>query len=163
MTGRELEMFSFLEKNLQKRVLFNYLLAVGLDLDELKPGVVKQLLRVVHQQVLSVSRKYKQPPHIVSENIVCSASWGIAYCLLGPSKLLDVYPEFKDRTEEAEMELLLLRNGEMMEHNIYQQIFAFLLETPHCHPEVRSIYDHTYLTLEKPIQTMPDNSCLLPL
>ncbi|MES9970598.1 MAG: hypothetical protein ABW092_11240 [Candidatus Thiodiazotropha sp.] len=150
-------MFSFLEKNLQKRVLFNYLLAVDLDLDEVEPGIVKQLLRIVHQQVLLVSKKYNEPAHVVSENIVCSAAWAIAYCILGPSKLFDVYPEFKDRTEEAEMELLLLRNGEMMESNIYQQIFAVLLASPHCHPEVRSIYDHTYLTLTKPTQSALDS------
>ena len=151
-------MFSFFEKNLQKRILCNYLLSVGVKLGELKPGIVKQLLRIVHQQVMSVSRKYNEPPQIVSESIICSAAWGIAYCVLGPSRLFDVYPEFRDRTEEAEMELLLLGDDESMDNNIYQQIFTVLLDSPHCHPEVKSLCDHSRLTLVKPIQTMLDSN-----
>jgi hypothetical protein len=132
-------MFDYIEKSLEKRILGNHLLGVGIDLSELDPGIVKQLLQVVHQQVTSVSRKYKQPVHIVSENIIPSAAWAIAYCLLGPSKLLDVYPEFKDRTEEAEMELLLLENRDRSDINIYKQIFAILLDSPYCHPEVSAL------------------------
>ncbi|MEW8027194.1 MAG: hypothetical protein AB2792_18950 [Candidatus Thiodiazotropha sp.] len=151
-------MFNFFEKNLEKRLLCNHLLSVGLELGEIQPGIAKQLLLIVHQQVTSVSRKYKQPVHIVSENIICSAAWGIAYCLLGPSKLLDVYPEYKDRTEEAEMELLLLESGGISENNIYQQIFNVLLDSPYCHPEVRTLYDQTRVTTLNSVPAALGNS-----
>ncbi|MCG7861446.1 MAG: hypothetical protein JAZ18_03525 [Candidatus Thiodiazotropha endolucinida] len=151
-------MFNFFEKNLEKRLLCNHLLSVGLELSEMPPGLARQLLQIVHQQVISVSRKYKQPVHIVSESIICSAAWGIAYCLLGPSKLLDVYPEFKDRTEETEMELLLFQGGNSSENNIYQQIFRLLLDTPYCHPEVKTLCEQTRLASGKRIPGVFDNS-----
>jgi hypothetical protein len=138
-------MFSIIDKTLEKRLLSSHLHIVGLALDEMHPGIVKQLLHSVHAQVVSVSKKYKQPIHVITENIVSSATWGIAYCLLGPGRLLDVYPEFKDRTEEAEMELLLLEQGERSENNIYQQVYAILLDSPHCHPEVRLLFNRSRL------------------
>jgi hypothetical protein len=154
-------MFDFVEKNLEKRILFNHLNGVGLDLDELDPRVIKEIFLVVHQQVTSVSKKYKQPVHIISENIIQSAAWAIAYCLLGPSKLLDVYPEFKDRTEEAEMELLLLERGDRLENNIYKQIFTILLVSPYCHPEVSALRGESTLVAATPDRTLFDNSNLL--
>jgi hypothetical protein len=156
-------MFDFIEKSLERRVLSNHLLGVGLELSELEPGIVKQLLRIVHQQATSVSKKYKRPVHIVSENIIHSAAWAIAYSLLGPSKLLDVYPEFKDRTEEAEMELLLLVNGDRSDNNIYQQIFAILLDSPYCHAEVNALCGESGLLVAAttPDRTLFDNSNLL--
>jgi hypothetical protein len=155
------QMFDFVVKSLEKRILFNHLSGVGLDLSELDPGIVKQILQVVHQQVTSVSKKYKQPVPIIAEDIIHSAAWAIAYCLLGPSKLLDVYPEFKDRTDEAEMELLLLENGDRLENNIYKQIFAILLVSPCCHHEVSALRGESALVVAAPDRTLFDNSNLL--
>lgn len=140
-------------------MLGKHLLGVGLDLSELNHGILKKLLQIVHQQVTSVSKKYKQPVYVISESIVCSAAWAIAYCLLGPSRLLDVYPEYKDWTEEAEMELLLLVSGNEPENNnIYQQIFVVLLDSPHCHPEVKTLFDNIRLASATPAKSQIDNS-----
>ena len=146
-------MFGFKEKNLVKGLLGSHLASLNLALDELRPSVSKKIQHVVHRQVMTVSRKYKEPLHIVSENIICSSAWGIAYCLLGPNKLLDVFPEYKDRTEEAEMELLLLESSDVAENNIYQQIFTILLDSPHCHPEVMSLHNQTRLTIARQVQS----------
>jgi hypothetical protein len=153
-------MFSFIAKNLERRLLYNQLLVVGLDLNTLNVRIAKQLLQAVHQQVVSVSKKYEVPVHVIAENIINSAAWGIAYCLLGPNKLLDVYPEFKDRTEEAEMELLLLESGERSENNIYHEVFSILLHSPDCHPEVRSLFDQTRLAQVTPTATVSGDSFL---
>jgi hypothetical protein len=154
-------MFNFIEKSLERRSLCNHLLTVGLELSDLGPAIVREIMQILYRQATAVSKKYHEPIHVVSENIICAAAWGIAYCLLGPTKLLDVYPEFKDRTEEAEMELLLMEGGgEMMESSIYQQIFPLLLDSPHCHPEVKSLYTRVRLSLMTPGGDLLGNGCI---
>ncbi|MEW8508070.1 MAG: hypothetical protein AB2598_15340 [Candidatus Thiodiazotropha sp.] len=147
-------MFNFMEKNLVKGLLGSHLSSFNLTLSDLQPSVSKKILQLLHRRVMAVTRKYNKPIYIVSENIACSAASGIAYCLLGPNKLLDVYPEFKDRTEETEMELLLLVGGEVTENNIYQQIFSILLDSPHCHPEVRSLHNQARVAAARPVQPL---------
>jgi hypothetical protein len=154
-------MFSIIEKTLEKRLLCSQLHVVGLELDELHPGIAKALLQMVHSQVVSVSRKYNKPVDIIAEDIVNSAAWGVAYCLLGPGRLLDVYPEFKDRTEEAEMELLLLEQEERSENNIYQQVFSILLDSPHCHPEVKHLFNKSRLTKGASVQRVSGDGYML--
>lgn len=154
-------MFSIIEKALEKRLLCSQLHLVGLELEALHPGIAKEILKTVHSQVTSVSKKYKEPVHIIAEHIVNSAAWGIAYCLLGPGRLLDVYPEFKDRTEEAEMELLLLEQEERSVNNIYQGIFRILIDSSHCHPEVRELYNRSRLTSVASAQRLSGNGLML--
>ncbi|MBT2971380.1 MAG: hypothetical protein B6D72_02770 [gamma proteobacterium symbiont of Ctena orbiculata] len=146
-----------MEKSFVRRLLCNRLSSVSLALNNLEASVSKDILQVLHRQVTAISRKYNEPVPVVSDYIVSSAAWGIAYCLLGPSKLLDVYPEFKDRTEEAEMELLLREGGETAENNIYQKIYTILLDSPHCHPEVRSLRNQARLAAVKPVQGLHGN------
>ncbi|MES9993334.1 MAG: hypothetical protein ABW098_15395 [Candidatus Thiodiazotropha sp.] len=145
-------MFGFMEKNLVKGLLGSHLSSFGLALSDLESSVSKKIMQELHRQVVAVSKKYHEPVQIVSENICHSAAWCIAYCLLGPNKLLDVFPEFKDRTEEAEMELLLLQSDVIEDNNIYQQIYIILLDSPHCHPEVMSLHKQSRLATATPIK-----------
>ncbi|MET0070360.1 MAG: hypothetical protein ABW096_09985 [Candidatus Thiodiazotropha sp.] len=143
-----------------RRLLCNHLASVGLALNDLEASASKDILQVLHRQVTAIARKYHEPVPVVSDSIVSSAAWGIAYCILGPSRLLDVYPEFKDRTEEAEMELLLRESGETAENNIYQKIYTILLDSPHCHPEVKSLRDQARLAAARPVQGLHRNQAI---
>lgn len=153
-------MFSFMEKGLVRRLLCNHLASVSLALNDLEASVSKDILQVLHRQVTAIARKYNEPVPVVSDSIVSSAAWGIAYCLLGPSRLLDVYPEFKDRTEEAEMELLLRESGETAENNIYQKIYTILLDSPQCHPEVRGLRNQARLAAATPARGLHRNHAI---
>ena len=154
-------MFNFIEKSLERRSLCKHLFTVGLELSDLSPSIARDIMRILYRQTATVSKKYHEPLHVVSENIICAAAWCIAYCLLGPTRLLDVYPEFKDRTEEAEMELLLLDSGEAnSENSIYRQIFPILLDSPHCHPEVKKLYDQVRLSSMTPDSDLADSRYL---
>ncbi len=154
-------MFNFLEKSLERRRLCHHLLTVGLELSDLSPAIAKEIMQILYRQSTSVSKKYHESLQVVSEHIICAAAWCIAYSLLGPTKLLDVYPEYKDRTEEAEMELLLLGGGEAKtENSIYQQIFPLLLNSPHCHPEVKKLHDQVRLSLMAAGSEVAGGRCL---
>ncbi|MCU7873988.1 MAG: hypothetical protein KZQ91_14695 [Candidatus Thiodiazotropha sp. (ex Lucinoma borealis)] len=139
-------MFSFFERNVEKRILSDHLQEFGLGLADLSPAVLKRILDVLHRQVVAVARKYHEPVYNVSENIVSSATWGVVYCLLGPTKLLQIHPGYKDMAEEIEMELLISERGFASENNIYQQVFAILFDTAHCHPEVSDLLSRMRLT-----------------
>ncbi|MCU7802811.1 MAG: hypothetical protein KZQ82_16525 [Candidatus Thiodiazotropha sp. (ex Lucinoma annulata)] len=139
-------MFSFFERNVEKRILSDHLQEFGLGLADLSPAVLKRILDVLHRQVCAVARKYNEPVYHVSENIVSSATWGLVYCLLGPTKLLQIHPGFKDMAEEIEMELLISERGYASENNIYKQVFTILLDTAHCHPEVSDLLNRVRLT-----------------
>ncbi|MCU7934795.1 MAG: hypothetical protein KZQ99_07945 [Candidatus Thiodiazotropha sp. (ex Dulcina madagascariensis)] len=134
-------MFSFFEKNVEKRLLSDYLKGVGLSLNDLSPAISKQIIDIVHKQVCVVAKKFHEPAVTVSKNIVSSAAWGTIYCLLGPSRLLEMDSGFRDLIEEVEMELLMPDSERDAQHNIYQQVFAILLNSSHCHPEVKAVVE----------------------
>lgn len=149
-------MFDFIEKNHERRMLHSHLSSLGLELEALSPAITKAILQVLHRQVMTVSRKYNKPAHVVSENIIGSAAWGIAYCLLGPTKLFGICPEYREISEEVEMELVLSECGETAQGNVYQQVFSILLESSHCHPEVQRLSNRIRLTAATPVRGLLD-------
>ncbi|MCU7904838.1 MAG: hypothetical protein KZQ76_03120 [Candidatus Thiodiazotropha sp. (ex Epidulcina cf. delphinae)] len=134
-------MFSFFEKNIKKRLFSDYLKGGGLSLNDLSPAVSRQIVDIMHRQACMAAKKSHEPTVSASKNIVSSAAWGTIYCLLGPSKLLEMDPGFQDIIEKIETELLTADSESDAQCNIYQQVFAILLDTSHCHPEVSAIVE----------------------
>ncbi|MES9943162.1 MAG: hypothetical protein ABW104_18730 [Candidatus Thiodiazotropha sp. 6PLUC2] len=125
------------EKNHERKQLKIALSEYHLGLDDLDPHDLKKVLASIHRHVTIVSKKYGQPPALVSHHVITPVTWAIAYCLLGASKISQINPTFRDDIDEVETELVLHLSGESDgEQSIYPEIFSIFLASTACHPEV---------------------------
>ncbi|MCU7845243.1 MAG: hypothetical protein KZQ93_15550 [Candidatus Thiodiazotropha sp. (ex Monitilora ramsayi)] len=74
----------------------------------------------------------------MSKNIVGEAAWATIYSLLGPTKLIEIDPEYGDIVDEIEMELLYAGQESPLKFNVYQYVIQTLMQHGRCHPEVIS-------------------------
>ncbi len=131
-------MFNFLEKNTEKRIFFNYLDRFELTQEHLGTTVSRLLLSEIHRLSCAVSRRFDEPVSSVSRNIISAAAWGTIYCLLGPTRMIEIAPDFSEITNEVEIELFLSCAEDDSEHSIYRRVFSILAAHTLCHPEVES-------------------------
>lgn len=132
-------MFGFMEKKYEKRIFLNYLLQFGITPDGMNPRALRLILESVHHEANVVSRRFHEPLSAVSRNIISEAAWASIFCLLGPTRMIELSPEFRDITDEVEMELIMSCSGEEEDHNIYRQVFAILTDLDLCHEEVMAL------------------------
>ena len=100
-------MFNYLEKKTEKRIFFSYLYRFGLTQDHLSPKAARMILDDIFDQASTVSRRFREPLASVSGNIISTAAWGTIYCLLGPSRMIELEPHYRDIAEEGELELVI--------------------------------------------------------
>jgi hypothetical protein len=134
-------MFDYLEKSNEKRLFYSYLYQFELTLEHLGSKVSRQLVNMVHDESCKVARAFNQPLISVSHNIVGAAAWGTIYCLLGPERMLQLRPEYRDIIDEVEMELMGSGSELILENSIYQQVFCILSEHALCHPDVVALIE----------------------
>jgi hypothetical protein len=146
----ESAMFNYLEKKSEKRIFFSYLNRFGLTQEHLSQRATRMILGDIYDQSNSVSRRFQEPLSSVSRNIISTAAWGTIYCLLGPTRMIEIEPEYKDISDEVEMELMMSCTSNESKNNIYRQVFAILSEHALCHPEVMAL-------IEACIHCTPDN------
>jgi hypothetical protein len=131
-------MFGFIEKKHQKRIFFSYLLQFGLTPYNVNPQAMGKILDCVYQQANSVSRRFHEPVASVARNIISAAAWGTIYCLLGPKRMIEILPDYRDIVDEVEMEVMNSHVSDD-ENTIYRQVFSVLSECSLCHPEVTDL------------------------
>lgn len=137
----ESSMFSFVERNSEKRIFYSYLYRFELTQEHLGTKVSRLLLNEVYQYSRSVSRQFGEPVASVSRNIISAAAWGTIYCLLGSSRMIEMRPDYRDIADEVELELLILYTESEMAGTIYHRIFSILDEHDLCHPEVTALIE----------------------
>jgi hypothetical protein len=134
-------MFNYLERKTEKRIFFSYLYRFGLSQEHLSQKATRILLNDIFNQSSTVSRRFHEPVSSVARNIISTAAWGTIYCLLGPTRMIEIEPEYRDICDEVEMELMMSCVSSEEENNIYRQVFAVLSEFSLCHPEVTALIE----------------------
>ena len=137
----ESAMFNYLEKKSEKRIFFSYLNRFGLTQEHLSQKATRMILGDIYDQASTVSRRFHEPVAAVSRNIISTAAWGTIYCLLGPTRMIEIEPEYKEISVEVEMELMMSCSSSESDNNIYRQVFAVLSEHNLCHPEVTALIE----------------------
>jgi len=139
-------MFNYLERKSEKRIFYSYLHQFELTQEQLGPKVSRQLLAEIYRQASDISRRFDQPVATVSRNIISAAAWGTIYCLLGPTRMVEIQPNFRDIADEVELELMISHAGTAGENTIYRQLFSILGEQGLCHPEVVALIEACILS-----------------
>lgn len=134
-------MFNYLEKKTEKRIFFSYLHRFGLTQEQLSPKATRMILDDIFDQANTVSRRFREPLASVSGNIISTAAWGTIYCLLGPTRMIEIEPNYRDIADEVELELVISCTSNDPENTIYRQVFAILSEHALCHPEVTALIE----------------------
>lgn len=134
-------MFNYLERKTEKRIFFSYLHRFSLTEEHLSPKATRMILNDIFAQASNVSRRFHEPVASVSRSIISTAAWGTIYCLLGPSRMIELEPAYRDICDEVEMELMMSCMSSEDDHNIYRQVFAILSERALCHPEVTALIE----------------------
>lgn len=134
-------MFVFLEKRHQKRIFFSYLIRFGLAPYNLNDKAMAMVLEMIYTQANFVARHFQVNVESVSRNIISAGAWGTIYCLLGPTRMLELEPEYRDIVEEVEAELMMSHIVGDSENSIYRQLFHILFEQGLCHGEVIALIE----------------------
>ena len=150
-------MFNYLERKTEKRIFFSYLQRFGLTQEHLSPKATRMLLGDIFEQANTVSRRFHEPLASVSGNIISTAAWGTIYCLLGPTRMIELEPHYQDIVDEVEMELVISCTSSESENSIYRQVFAILSEQSLCHPEVIALIEACVNTKDFQPQTVVGN------
>ena len=129
-------MFEYLEKKTHKRMFYSYLSQFELTLEHLGSRVSRQMINMVHDESCKVARAFNEPLVAVSHNIISAASWGTIYCLLGPERMGQLHPEYREIIEEVELELLASSSDLLAETSVYHRVFTILAKHSLCHPDV---------------------------
>ena len=132
-------MLGYLEKQSEKRLFFGYLIRFCLTYEDLGESASRAILSEVFKNSQRVSKQFQKPISLVSKNIVGEAAWAAIYSLLGPTKLIEIDPEYSDIVDEIEMELLYAGYEGPLKFNVYQYVIQTLIEHERCHPEVLSL------------------------
>jgi len=131
-------MFGFLEKKNQKRIFFSYLLQFGLTPYNVNPHAIRKILDSIYDQSNIVSQRFQEPVASVSRNIISAAAWGTIYCLLGPKRMIEMEPAYRDIVDEVEMEVMNSHVSDD-EDTIYRKVFSVLSAHALTHPEVTEL------------------------
>lgn len=130
------DMFEYLEKKTHKRMFYSYLSQFELTVEHLGSKVSRQMVNMVHDESCKVARTFNEPLVAVSHNIVSAASWGTIYCLLGPERMSQMHPDYKEIIDEVELELLASSSDLIAESSVYHRVFTILARHSLCHPDV---------------------------
>ena len=150
-------MFNYLERKTEKRIFFSYLHRFGLTQEHLSSKATRMILSDIFDQASTVSRRFREPLASVSGNIISTAAWGTIYCLLGPTRMIELEPHYRDIADEVEMELVISCTSSESENSIYRQVFAILSEHALCHPEVIALIEACVNTKDFQPQTVAGN------
>ncbi len=134
-------MFNFLERKSEKRIFYSYLHQFELTLEHLGHRASRQLLNEIYRQSSLVSQQFAEPVATVSHNIISAAAWGTIYCLLGPTRMIEMNPDYLEIADEVELELLSSCLEEGAENSIYRAVYSILSGHVLCHPEVLALID----------------------
>lgn len=137
----ESSMFNYLERKSEKRIFYSYLHRFELTRNHLGSKVSRLLLAGIYAHSMDVSQRFEEPVETVSPNITSAAAWGAIYCLLGPTRMIKMRPDYRDIADEVELELMLSYTGPDTENTIYRQVFSILAEHGLCHPEVTALIE----------------------
>ena len=129
-------MFEYLEKKTHKRMFYSYLSQFELTLEHLGSKVSRQMVNMVHDESCKVARAFNEPLVAVSHNIISAAAWGTIYCLLGPERMGQLHPEYREIIDEVELELLASSSDLIAENSVYHRVFTILAKYSLCHPDV---------------------------
>lgn len=138
-------MFDYLEKKTHKRLFYNYLRQFELTLEHLGSRVSRQLVNMVHEESCKVAQAFNEPLVSVSHNIISAAAWGTIYCLLGPDRMHQMHPEYREIVDEVEMELMSAGTELLLENSVYQRVFAILSAHSLCHPDVIALSEACHM------------------
>ncbi len=139
-------MFEYLEKKTQKRMFYNYLHQFELTVEHLGSKVSRQLIKIIHDESCKVAHAFNEPLSSVSHNIIGAAAWGTIYCLLGPERMNELRPDYRDIIDEVEMELMGAAADPISEESVYLRVFAILTEHSLCHPDVIALSEACMLS-----------------
>lgn len=138
---RESGVFNYLEKKSEKRIFYSYLNRFELTREHLGPKVSRRLLSEIFKHSNAVSRRFDEPLASVSPNVIGAAAWGTIYCLLGPTRMIEMAPDYQEILDEVELELLTSSSEQDSENSIYHGVFSILIDHRLCHPEVLVLID----------------------
>ncbi|MEJ2694226.1 MAG: hypothetical protein P8166_14595 [Candidatus Thiodiazotropha sp.] len=134
-------MFNYLEKKSEKRIFYSYLNRFELTREHLGPKVSRLLLREIFMHSDAVSHRFDEPLASVSGNVIAAAAWGTIYCLLGPTRMIEMASDYREIIDEVELELLVSSSEQDSENSIYRRVFSILIDYALCHPEVLALID----------------------
>jgi hypothetical protein len=129
-------MFDYLEKKSQKRVFYSYLRQFELTVEDLGTRVARQLVNMVHDESCKVAQAFNEPLSSVSHRIISAAAWSTIYCVLGPDRMRQIHPDYRDIVDEVERELVASSSDLILETSVYHRVYDILMRHALCHPDV---------------------------
>lgn len=133
--------FGLLEKKREKRMFYNYLYRFELTQEQLGSLASRQILGEIHRLSHAIAYRFDEPVSNSSHHVLKAAAWGTIYCLLGPTRMLEMAPDYREIADEVEMELLASDPEDESDSSIYRRVFTILSDTTGCHSEVLTLID----------------------